>query len=119
MHVNWAICAFAMLLVLGACSPSTPAKGEKGDKGEQGPKGDRGDKGDKGDKGERGDKGAPGSGGTVLRIIGPADSAECKENEILVSAYCIGRRPAAPLHPSEREARCGAKAKVVAACAPK
>jgi hypothetical protein len=113
MILRWAVCAGGLALALGACSPGPQAKGEKGEKGEQGPKGDKGEKGDKGDKGEKGDPGTPGG---PLRVIGPADKAQCDKDEILISAYCTGGKTAAPLQISETGAKCAAPAKVVAVC---
>jgi hypothetical protein len=115
MDVRWAIGTCALAFGLFACSPSAPAKGEKGEKGEQGLKGNKGDKGDKGDKGEKGDKGDPGPVGTVMRVIGPAERAQCTKDEILISAYCVGGKVALPAQLSEAGARC-ADAKVVAVC---
>jgi len=103
-----------MALALGACTPKAPAKGDKGERGEQGLKGDKGDKGDMGDKGDKGD---PGASGTVLRVVGPAESAQCEKDEILISAYCIGGRSTAPQRISETGARCARAAKVIAVCA--
>jgi hypothetical protein len=121
MSVRWLIGACAIVLALGACSPSGgPAKaekGEKGDKGDPGPKGDKGDKGEAGQKGAKGDPGAPGTG---LRIVGPVDKeAQCNQGEIVVSAYCIGGRSPTPRRMSETGATCSSKEKVVVACAAK
>jgi hypothetical protein len=112
MHVRWILAASALAFAVFACSPSAPAKGEKGEKGEQGPQGDKGEKGDRGDKGDKGDPGAPGS---TLRVIGPADKAQCTKDEILISAYCVGGKVALPAQLSEAGAKC-AEAKVVAVC---
>ena len=111
MYLRMSICLCAMALTLGACSPAAPAKGEKGDKGEQGAKGD------KGDNGEKGDKGDPGAPGNALRIIGPADKAQCNKDEILISAYCVGGTSPTPQQISETGAKCAGTAKVVAVCA--
>jgi hypothetical protein len=104
-----------MSLALAGCFEGP--KGAQGDKGEQGvagppgPKGDAGPQGPQGVAGPPGPKGEPGpagppgakgergpiglTGAPGLRMITSAASISCREDEMLVSAYCVN--PKAPL----------------------
>src|ERR1700761_6146090 len=107
-------------------------QGPKGDQGPPGPQGDRGDtgpagqtgpQGPAGPQGPQGEKGAAGEGVRVVRSDCSRGNCTltCRDNEVLVSAYCgPNRHPATFL--GERSVSCGVQANtdegpLVAICA--
>jgi hypothetical protein len=116
MRAAHLVLAFALLSGLAGCG-----KGPQGDTGPAGPKGEAGPAGPAGSKGEaglvgpagpagpKGDTGPAGpSGVRIVRSDCASGSCtvECRENEVLVTAYCgPGRIPA--LFSKERSASCG------------
>jgi Collagen triple helix repeat (20 copies) len=91
----------------GAQGPAGPP-GPKGDTGQAGPPGPAGQRGPEGPKGEQG---APAAGMRVVRTnCSSGDcTATCRDNEVLVTAYCgANRNPATFL--GERSASCGVQA---------
>ena len=107
------VLAFALLSGLAGCG-----KGPQGDTGPAGPKGDTGLAGPAGPKGEVGPAGPAGpkgdtgpAGPSGVRIV-QSDCAsgsctvECRDNEVLVTAYCGPNRTPA-LYSKERSASCG------------
>jgi hypothetical protein len=110
--------------------PGPPgAKGEAGPAGPAGPPGPRGAPGPQGPAGPQGAQGpegppGPGGAGGQIRIIrtncdAAGCSVECRDDEVLLTAYCGARRTAA-VFPGERSASCRrrgtASSPLVAAC---
>jgi hypothetical protein len=107
-------------------------QGPKGDQGPPGPQGQKGDtgttgqtgpQGPPGPQGPQGEKGAPGESLRVVRsnCLQGSCTIECRDNEVLVSAYCGPNRHAATFL-GERSVSCGVEAgtnegPVVAVCA--
>jgi hypothetical protein len=93
------------------------AIGPKGEQGVAGPAGPKGDPGPPGPQGEKGDLGPPGPPGAAAQSIGAvrvirlgcetasACTAECGQDEVLVTAYCGPRRTAVTLI-NERSVSC-------------
>lgn len=122
---HWAIAA-TLLVALAGCG-----QGPKGDPGPPGPPGPKGDPGPPGPQGPPGPPGPPGPKGDPgppspsLRVIrsdclSGGCTATCREDEILVSAYCGPTRNAATFL-SERAVSCGvvpnpANSPLVAVC---
>ncbi len=126
--------AFTTMLLMGfACGLAACGKGPKGDTGPAGPQGPKGDvgavgpagpAGPPGPQGQAGPAGPPGPPGASVRVL-KSDctsgcTVQCKENEVLVTAYCgPTRNPAQIL--GERGASCGpetspSNAPLVAVC---
>jgi hypothetical protein len=106
--------AGALALAVLGCSKAAP--GERGEPGPAGPAGA------KGDAGPRGPAGLPGAGLRIVRAScdATACTAQCGDDEVLLSAYCgAAHNPA--LFPAERSASCRsrnpANSPLVAACA--
>lgn len=104
-------------LLAGVAGCSQGPKGDQGPAGSRGPKGDpgpagqQGPSGPPGPQGATGQQGAPAAGMRVVRSVCPAGdcTAECRDNEVLVTAYCgANRNPATFL--GERGASCGVQA---------
>jgi collagen triple helix repeat protein len=107
------VLAFALLSGLAGCG-----KGPQGDTGPAGPKGDTGPAGPAGPKGEVGPAGPAGpkgdtgpAGPSGVRIVrsdcaSGSCTVECRDNEVLVTAYCGPNRTPA-LYSKERSASCG------------
>lgn len=93
------IVAVLAVFTLAGCSEA-PQKGDKGDPGEQG------EAGPPGPPGPKGDPGAPGSSFRV--VAAPRASANCDEDEVMISAFCSGTFTNYPLVPLANGARCGA-----------
>jgi collagen triple helix repeat protein len=104
----------------GEAGPAGPAgaKGEAGLAGPAGPPGLRGPAGDPGSQGPAGSQGPPGpqgpsgpaAAGSELRVVradcGDGEcTLECREQEIVLTAYCGTRRAPATFH-DERSASC-------------
>ena len=127
-----------MMLTLGllAVMAGLAGCGSQGPKGDQGPPGPQGEKGDTGPRGPTGPQGPPGPQGPQgeqgppspgIRIVrsdcfGAGNcTIQCRDNEVLVTAYCgPNRNPATFL--GERGASCGiaatpSNAPLVAVCA--
>ena len=125
--------AFTAVLLATACGLTACGKGPQGDAGPAGPKGDIGAAGPAGPAGPPGPAGAQGPAGPQgpvgpvggVRIV-KSDctsgcTVQCKDNEVLVTAYCGPTRNAAQFL-GERGASCGpeaspANAPLVAVCA--
>jgi hypothetical protein len=120
------IVAVALLSGLAACG-----KGPQGDAGPAGPQGPKGDAGPAGPIGPPGPTGAQGPAGPqgppspTVRVIrndcvSSVCTVECRDNEVLVTAYCgPTRNPAQYL--AEKSASCGpvpspSNAPLVAVC---
>lgn len=115
MRLAHALIAIALLASVAGCSKGP--QGDQGPPGPQGPKGDTGPAGPvggpgpPGPQGPQGEKGAPSPNVRVVRSDCAAASCtiECRDNEILLTAYCGPNRNAAtPL--GERGASCGVAA---------
>jgi hypothetical protein len=105
----------ALLAGLAGCG-----QGPKGDPGPQGPEGPKGDTGPAGPTGPlgppgppgpQGDKGPPGQGVRVVQSTCAQGNCtvECRDNEVMVTAYCGPNRNAATFL-GERSASCGVAA---------
>jgi hypothetical protein len=125
MRKSAAFVVFTLAVFLSACGqgpqglqgakgdqgpPGTAgATGPKGDAGPAGPAGPKGDVGPAGPAGPKGDTGPAGTSG--VRIVRSDCTSEsctvaCRENEVLVTAYCGPNRSPA-LFSKERSASCG------------
>ena len=117
----------ALLTGLASCGKGPP--GDQGPPGPQGPKGDTGPvgpvgpHGSPGPQGPQGENGPPGEGVRVVRsnCLQGSCTLTCRDNEVLVSAYCGPNRHAATFL-GERSVSCGVEAgtnegPVVAVCA--
>ncbi len=127
MRAAHLVLAVALLAGLAACGKGP--QGDTGPAGPQGPKGDPGQAGPMGPpgpagpQGPQGQQGAVGAGVRVVRSDCATGSCnvECRDNEVLVTAYCgPNRNPAQFL--AERGASCGpaaspANSPLVAVCA--
>jgi Collagen triple helix repeat (20 copies) len=112
--------AFTTILLVGfACSLAACGKGPQGDQGPAGPKGDvgavgptgpAGPAGPQGPAGPAGPAGPPGPPGASVRVIRSdctsGCTVQCKDDEVLVTAYCGPTRNAAQIL-GERGASCG------------
>ena len=106
------ISAIALAAVLAGCGQ--PAPGPQGPKGDQGAKGDPGPQGQTGAAGPQGLQGPPGPAGASsdFRLVRTpctgtlACTATCREDEIVVIAYC-GAKRTAPNYLTERSVSCG------------
>jgi Collagen triple helix repeat (20 copies) len=102
----------AFVAALAGCGQSAP--GPQGPKGDAGPKGDPGPQGANGLAGPQGEQGIPGTPGasSQFRVVrAPCTnylscSAECRDDEIVIIAYC-GRKRAAPTYLTEISVSCG------------
>jgi hypothetical protein len=104
MRAAHLVLAFALLSGLAGCG-----KGPQGDTGPAGPAGPKGEAGPAGPTGPAGPKGDTGpSGVRIVRSDCASGSCtvECRENEVLVTAYC-GPNRASALFSKERSASCG------------
>jgi len=116
MRATHVLVAVALLAGLAGCGKGpqgdTGPAGPKGDAGPAGPAGAKGDLGPAGPAGPKGDTGPAGPPGTAgVRIVRSDCSSgsctvECRENEVLVTAYCGPSRSPA-LFSKERSASCG------------
>jgi hypothetical protein len=112
MRITAAVLAIAIAALVASCGE--PARGPQGPKGDTGAKGEPGPQGPVGPGGPQGLQGPPGPAGasSQFRLVrtpctGPlACTAECREDEIVVSAYC-GAKRAAPNYLNERAVSCG------------
>jgi len=124
--------ALTAIVLVAACGLAACGKGPQGDTGPAGPKGDVGAAGPAGPAGPPGPAGAQGPAGPQ-GPVGPAGgvrvvksdctsgcTVQCKDNEVLVTAYCGPTRNAAQFL-GERGASCGpevspANAPLIAVC---
>jgi hypothetical protein len=115
MRAAHMVVTVALLAGLAGCSQGP--KGDPGPPGPQGPKGDAGPVGPAGPlgppgpQGPQGEQGPPAPGMRVVRstCVQGNCTIECRDNEVLVSAYCgPNRNPATFL--GERGASCGVAA---------
>ena len=109
MRMGWFAAVLALSAGLAACSEA-PQPGPRGAQGPQGPQGEQGVAGPPGRQGPQGPPGPPGRSATV-RIIRQACTegactAQCEQNEVLVTAYCGTSRRAAQFL-TENDASCG------------
>jgi len=117
MRARYGLLAIVLLAATGltACSKGPPGEqgpaGPQGEKGDTGPAGPAGPQGPPGPQGPRGETGPPSPGMRVLRSNCAAGDCtiECRDNEVLVTAYCGPNRNAATFL-SERAASCGVEA---------
>jgi hypothetical protein len=115
MRLAHALVAVALLSAMAGCSPGP--RGDQGPPGPQGPKGDTGPAGPTGPlgppgpTGPQGEKGQPGQGVRVVQSTCEQGNCtiECRNNEVMVSAYCGPNRNAATFL-GERSASCGVAA---------
>ena len=118
MRVAYLIVTIALLAGLAGCGQGP--KGDQGPPGSQGPKGDAGPAGPAGPTGPQGPRGLPGPQGEQgppspsVRVVRSAClngdcTIQCRDNEVLVIAYCGPNRNAATLL-AERGASCGVAA---------
>lgn len=127
MRIIKIIAVVAVSACIAGCGKAGPP-GPKGDSGPAGPEGAKGDTGEAGLPGPPGPQGPPGPPGrsASIRIIRQncdraACTAECNDNEVLLTAYCgPGRHTATFL--TENSASCGvvpssANSPLVAVCA--
>jgi hypothetical protein len=104
MRAAYLVLAFALLAGLAGCG-----KGPQGDTGPAGPPGPKGDAGPAGPVGAKGDTGPAGPpSARVVRSDCASGSCtvECREDEVLVTAYCGPKRTPA-LFLKEGSASCG------------
>jgi hypothetical protein len=116
LHAGRIFFALAFALALAGCGQG--AKGDPGPAGPTGPKGDQGPPGQTGPEGQPGPigpQGAQGPPSPTIRVVRSTCLTqgdcpiECRENEILVTAYCgPTRNPATFI--GERQATCGVEA---------
>jgi hypothetical protein len=118
MRVAYLIVTIALLAGLAGCGQGP--KGDQGPPGSQGPKGDAGPAGPAGPTGPQGPRGLagpqgePGPPSPGVRVVRSAClngdcTIQCRDNEVLVTAYCGPNRNAATLL-AERGASCGVAA---------
>ena len=118
MRVAYLIVTIALLAGLAGCGQGP--KGDQGPPGPQGPKGDAGPAGPagptgpQGPRGPAGPQGEPGPPSPGVRVVRSAClngdcTIQCRDNEVLVTAYCGPNRNAATLL-AERGASCGVAA---------
>lgn len=113
--IHWLVLT-ALAASLAGCGSQGP-KGDQGPPGQQGPKGDAGPAGPAGPQGPRGqagpqgDAGPPGQGVRVVQsnCLQGSCTITCRDNEVLVTAYCGPNRNAATFL-AERTASCGVTA---------
>jgi hypothetical protein len=128
MRAGYLVLTAMLTLAVAACGQGP--KGDAGPPGPAGPKGDPGPAGAPGPQGPigpagpQGEQGPPSPGIRVVRsncLTGGECSVGCRENEVLVTAYCgPTRNPAKYI--TERQASCGvevttANAPAIAVCA--
>jgi hypothetical protein len=114
MRAAYLVVMIAVLAGLPGCGRSP---GEQGPPGPQGPKGDvgpagpPGPPGPRGQPGPQGEQGPPGAGIRVVRstCLNGNCTIQCRDNEVLVTAYCGPNREAATFL-AERGASCGVAA---------
>jgi len=112
MRISAAVLAVALALLVASCGQPTP--GPQGPKGDTGPKGESGAQGSVGAAGPQGLQGPAGPAGasSQFRLVRAtcnsalACTADCRDDEIVVSAYC-GTKRAAPIYLNERAVSCG------------
>lgn len=110
--IHWLV-VMLLLASLAGCGSQGP-KGDQGPAGPQGPKGDTGTAGPTGPQGPRGqagpqgEAGPPGQGVRVVQsnCVSGDCAITCRDNEVLVTAYCGPNRHAATFL-AERTASCG------------
>jgi hypothetical protein len=111
--------AFALIMFaltsVALCGCDSGKKGDAGAPGAAGPKGEQGDQGAPGPVGPAGPPGPQGEQGPpspTMRVVhvnclhNGTCTANCRGDEILVTAYC-GPSRTAPTYTSERQASCG------------
>jgi hypothetical protein len=106
--------AFAIALAFAVASCGQPAPGPQGAKGDTGAKGDPGPQGIAGTAGPPGLQGPMGPAGasSEFRLVRAACTdalactADCREDEIVITAYC-GTKRGAPNYLNERSVSCG------------
>ncbi len=112
MRTTRVILAIAMAAFLASCSQPTPGpQGPKGDTGAKGDTGPQGETGPAGPQGPQGIAGAPGASSQFRLVRSPCTSSTecsvtCREDEVVVSAYC-GTKRAAPNYLTEQSVSCG------------
>jgi Collagen triple helix repeat (20 copies) len=124
MRVHIFLAVVLSLAVVGCSKPERGPQGPAGPPGPQGPKGERGEAGPPGAQGPQGPRGAPGP-ASLVRVL-KADCSKlactltCRQDEVLVSAYCGPQRSPATFL-TERSVSCGivpdpSKSPLVAVC---
>ena len=116
MRVIHRLIVVSLTAVLAGCGSQGP-KGDAGPPGPPGSKGDVGPAGPAGSQGPRGPAGAQGEAGPAGQGVRVVQSTcvsgtctiTCRENEVLVTAYCGPNRNAAT-YLAERTASCGVAA---------
>jgi len=116
MRAAYLVLAFALLAGLAGCGkgpqgdtgPAGPPglKGDVGPAGPPGPKGDAGPAGPVGAKGDTGPAGPPSVRVVRSDCASGSCTVECREDEVLVTAYCGPKRTPA-LFVKEGSASCG------------
>ena len=116
MRAAYLVLAFALLAGLAGCGkgpqgdtgPAGPPglKGDVGPAGPPGPKGDAGPAGPVGAKGDTGPAGPPSVRVVRSDCASGSCTVECREDEVLVTAYCGPKRTPA-LFLKEGSASCG------------
>src|SRR5580700_10200204 len=112
MRAAYLVVTIALLAGLAGCGQGP--KGDQGPPGPQGPKGDAGPAGPAGPRGPAGPQGEQGPPSPGVRVARSAClngdcTIQCRDNEVLVTAYCGPNRNAATLL-AERGASCGVAA---------
>src|SRR5580692_10429592 len=109
MRAAYLVVTIALLAGLAGCGQGP--KGDQGPPGPQGPKGDAGPVGPAGPTGPQGEQGPPSPGVRVVRsaCLNGNCTIQCRDNEVLIIAYCGPNRNAATLL-AERGASCGVAA---------
>jgi hypothetical protein len=114
MRAGPVIVAIAACALLVSCDQSPGPQGPKGDpgpKGDAGPKGEPGPAGPIGPMGAQGPPGPAGASSQFRLVHAPCTTVyectvTCREDEIVVTAYC-GMHRAAPTYLSSRSVYCG------------
>lgn len=116
MRVIHRLIVVSLMAVLAGCGSQGPKgdagpPGPPGSKGDVGPAGPAGSQGPRGPAGAQGEAGPAGQGARVVQstCVSGNCTITCRENEVLVTAYCGPNRNAAT-YLAERTASCGVAA---------
>jgi len=112
MRISGIILAVVLSVFVAGCGQPTP--GPQGPPGSQGPKGDPGPQGPPGSAGPPGPQGPAGTPGasSLFRLVrAPCTNASdcsitCRDDEIVISAFC-GKRRAAATYLTDNTVSCG------------